>query len=168
MTHRDGFSALSARSLCRGDAGHRETKATQSESAEKPPCRSSMGCVGGRQQALTMRRIAGGLLPTRQVPEAIPMGHYYHPLVLTPNCASAGRRSSLPSAPSTPGWARHQASKSKNCKIDPHKVVKPRQRENPPARNPEPTASRFPTAWTPNGQYLISRFSRIRPRTPTD
>jgi hypothetical protein len=29
--------------------------------------------------------IACGSLPTRQVPEAIPMGHYYHPLVLLPS-----------------------------------------------------------------------------------
>jgi hypothetical protein len=45
MTHRDGFSELSARSLCRGDAAHRETEATLSESAEKPSFRSSMWVI---------------------------------------------------------------------------------------------------------------------------
>jgi len=47
MTHRDGSPELSARSLCRGDAGHREAQATLSESSEKPPCRSSMGASEG-------------------------------------------------------------------------------------------------------------------------
>ncbi len=63
MTHRDGFSEFSARSLWRGDAGHRKAQATLSESSEKPPVRSSMGRVGGRQQALEMSRIAPGSTP---------------------------------------------------------------------------------------------------------
>jgi hypothetical protein len=82
MTHRDGLSELSVRSQYRRDVGHHKMLATRPESSERPPFRSLLGPVGGRQQALTMPpRIACGLLPTRQVPEAIPMGHYYHPLV---------------------------------------------------------------------------------------
>ncbi len=37
MTHRDGFPRFSARSVRRGDAGHREACATPSESLGKPP-----------------------------------------------------------------------------------------------------------------------------------
>ena len=75
MTHRDSFSAFSARSACRGDAGHRETRATLSESAAKPPFRSSERRVGGRRKILTMPRIAGDLPPTRRASWSIPMGH---------------------------------------------------------------------------------------------
>ena len=55
MTHRDGFPRLSARSVRRGDAGHRKACATPSESLGKPPFRSSMRSVGGRRKALTMQ-----------------------------------------------------------------------------------------------------------------
>ena len=54
-THRDGFPRLSARSVRRGDAGHRKACATTSESLGKPPFRSSMRPVGGRRKALTMQ-----------------------------------------------------------------------------------------------------------------
>ena len=54
-THRDGFPRLSARSVRRGDAGHRKACATTSESLAKPPFRSSMRPVGGRRKALTMQ-----------------------------------------------------------------------------------------------------------------
>ena len=51
--------------------------------------------VGVRQQALTHllddgRRIACGLLPTRHIPWAIPMGHYQRRLVLYPQTAPNG------------------------------------------------------------------------------
>ena len=76
MTPRDGlprFSALSAR--C-GDAGHRKAWATTSESLGQPPFGSRMRPVGGRRNALTMHRIAGGLSPTRRTAYAISMNHY--------------------------------------------------------------------------------------------
>ena len=40
MTHRDGLPRFSARSVGRGDAAHREARATPSESLGKPPLRS--------------------------------------------------------------------------------------------------------------------------------
>jgi hypothetical protein len=46
MTHRDVFSELSARSLIRGDAGHRKGRATRSESSEKTQSLSPLGRVG--------------------------------------------------------------------------------------------------------------------------
>ena len=85
MTHRDGLPRFSARSVRRGDAGHREACATLSaplaESLGKPPPRSSMGSVGGRRKAWTMCRIAGDFPPTRRIAWAIPMGHYHRSLV---------------------------------------------------------------------------------------
>ena len=81
MTHRYGFSEFSVRSLYCRDAGHHKMQATRPESSEMPPIGSPPGRVGGRQQALTMPRIAGGSLLARHVPQAIPMGHYYLPLV---------------------------------------------------------------------------------------
>ena len=39
MTHRDGLPRFSARSVGRGDAAHREARATPSESLGKPPVR---------------------------------------------------------------------------------------------------------------------------------
>ncbi len=81
MTHRDGIAGFSARSVWRGDAGHRETQATLSESPAMPPFGSSMGLVGGRQQALPIARIACDFLPTRRAPWTIPMGHYHRSLV---------------------------------------------------------------------------------------
>ncbi len=82
MTHRDGFPRFSARSVRRGDAAHRETCATLSESLGKPPLRSPMRPVGVRRKALTMRRVAYGIPPTRRTAWAIPMGHYHRSLVL--------------------------------------------------------------------------------------
>ena len=100
MTHRDGFPRLSAISVRRGDAGHREASATLSESLGKPPFRSSMRPARGhgvspflysggrprdprgRRKALTMPRIAGAFPPTRRAAWTIPMGHYYRSLVL--------------------------------------------------------------------------------------
>ncbi len=81
MTHGDGLPRFSARSAWRGDAGHREARATLSESLGKPPPRSSTRPVGGRRKALTMRRIAGGFPPTRRAAWTIPMGHYHRSLV---------------------------------------------------------------------------------------
>ena len=81
MTHMDGKSGFSARSQYRRDAGHHKMLATLSESPDLPPLRSFLRPVGGRQQALPMRRIARGSLPTRLASETIPMGHYYLPLV---------------------------------------------------------------------------------------
>ncbi len=81
LTHRDVFSELSARSLIRSDAGHRKGRATRSERSEKTQALSTLGRVGGRQQALEMSRIACGLLPTRRGPGAIPMGQYHQDLV---------------------------------------------------------------------------------------
>ncbi len=91
MTHRDGLPRFSARSVRRGDAGHREPRATLSESLGKPPAPSSMRPVGGRRKALTMPRIARGFPPTPLSIEAmgaawtIPMGHYHRSLVLHHN-----------------------------------------------------------------------------------
>ncbi len=56
MAHRDGLPRFSARSVRRGDAGHREARATLSESLGKPPFRSSMRPGGGRRKAVTMPR----------------------------------------------------------------------------------------------------------------
>jgi len=81
MTHGDGLPRFSARSAWRGDAGHREARATPSESLGKPPPRSSTRPAGGRRKALTMRRIAGGFPPTRRAAWTIPMGHYHRSLV---------------------------------------------------------------------------------------
>jgi hypothetical protein len=86
MPPRDGFPRFSARRVRRGDAGHRKTCATLSESPRssplgKPPARWPMRPVGGRRQALPMRRITYGLSPTRRTAWAIPRGHYYRSLV---------------------------------------------------------------------------------------
>ncbi len=86
MTHRDGLPRVSARSAWRGDAGHREPRATPSEGPSpqdsgKPPFRSSMRPVGGRRKVLTMPRIACDLPPTRWAAWTIPMGHYRRSLV---------------------------------------------------------------------------------------
>ncbi len=89
MTHRDGFPRFSARSVRRGDAGHREAGAAlptiwhgpKSESLGKPPFRSPMRPVGERRKVLTMPRIAGNFPPTRRAAWAIPMGHYHCSLV---------------------------------------------------------------------------------------
>jgi len=52
MTHKDamwdGLPSFSARSVGRGDAAHREARATPSESLGKPPFRSPPRPVGGR------------------------------------------------------------------------------------------------------------------------
>ncbi len=99
MTHRDGLPhasglGFSARSVGRGDAGHREPRATLSESPSpqdsgKPPFRSSMrpgsGRIWGRRKVLTMPRIACDLPPARPLARraawTIPMGHYHRSLV---------------------------------------------------------------------------------------
>ncbi len=85
MTHGDGLPRFSARSAWRGDAGHREARATPSESLRPPPPWSSTRPVGGRRKALTMRRIACNFPPTRRAAKAISMGHYQRPLVLAPH-----------------------------------------------------------------------------------
>ena len=54
MTHRDGLPRFSARSVGRGDAAHREARATPSESLGKPPLRSPPRPVGGRRMTLPM------------------------------------------------------------------------------------------------------------------
>ena len=54
MTHEDGLPRFSARSVEQGDAGHREARATPSESLGKPPFRSPLRPVGGRRKALPM------------------------------------------------------------------------------------------------------------------
>ena len=60
MTHKDamwdGLPRFSARSVGRGDAAHREARATPSESLGKPPFRSPPRPVGGRRKALPMGR----------------------------------------------------------------------------------------------------------------
>ncbi len=72
--HRDGFARFSARSVRRGDAGHREACATLSESLAKPPFGSRMLPVGGRRNGLTMPpRIASTAPPTRRAAYAISM-----------------------------------------------------------------------------------------------
>jgi len=84
-THRDGLPGLSVRSVRRGDAGHRETCATQglggAESPGKPPFRSRMRPVGGRRKVLTMHRIACNFPPARRVAYAISMGLHQRSLV---------------------------------------------------------------------------------------
>ncbi len=88
MTPRDGLPRFSARRVRRGDAGHREPRATLSESLGKPPFRSSLWPIGGRRKALTMPHIARGFPPTPLSIEAmgaawtIPRGHYHRSLVL--------------------------------------------------------------------------------------
>ena len=56
MTHRDGLPRFSARNVGRGDAAHREARATPSESLGKPPFRSPPRPVRGRRKALPMGR----------------------------------------------------------------------------------------------------------------
>ncbi len=75
MTHRDGFPRFSARSVWRGDAGHREPGGTPPESLGKlpPVARANRR---GRRKALTMPRIARGFPPARRIARAISMGHY--------------------------------------------------------------------------------------------
>ncbi len=90
MTHRDGVPRFSARSARRGDAGHREARATPSESLGKPPSRSHGRTAGGRRKALPMPHIAGGLPPTRRIAHAISMDHYQRSLVLAPSCSALG------------------------------------------------------------------------------
>jgi len=70
------------RSVRRGDAGHRETCATPSESLGKPPFRSSARHAGGRRNVLTMPHIAGDDPPTRRAAPTISMGLYQCSLVL--------------------------------------------------------------------------------------
>jgi len=81
MTRRNGLPGFSARSVRRGDAGHRKPCATLSESPGKPPFRSPIRPVGGRRKALMMHRITCGFSPTRQTEWAIPMGHFHRSLV---------------------------------------------------------------------------------------
>ena len=81
-THRDGLPGLSARSVRRGDAGHREACATPSESPGKPPFRSDMQPVGVRRKVLTMHRIADNVPPARRAAYAISMGLHQRSLVL--------------------------------------------------------------------------------------
>ncbi len=90
MTHRDGLSALSVRSQYRRDALHHKMLATRSDSTERPPSGRFWDLSEGVSKPCRCYGIARGLLPTRQVPEAIPMGHYYHPLVLSLECLGAG------------------------------------------------------------------------------
>ena len=58
MTDRDGLARFSARSVRRGDAGHRKACATLPEGLARPPLRSPMRLAGGRQKRLPMPRIA--------------------------------------------------------------------------------------------------------------
>ena len=51
--------------------------ATTSESHGKPPFGSRPLIAGGRQEALTMRSIARGSLPTRRKADAISRGLYH-------------------------------------------------------------------------------------------
>ena len=81
MTHGDGLPRFSARSVGRGDAGHREACATLPESLGRPPFRSRTRPAGGRRNGLTIPRIAGAAPPTRRVACAISMGHYQRSLV---------------------------------------------------------------------------------------
>ncbi len=84
MTHRVGLPRFSARSVRRGDAGHRKACATPSESLGKPPFLSRMWPVGGRRKVLTMHRIACNFPPTRRAAYAISMSHNQRSLVLPP------------------------------------------------------------------------------------
>lgn len=76
MTHSDGLSRLSARSVWCSDAMHRKPCATLSESLLNPPFGSRVRPVGGRRDSLTMRRIARAAPPTRWTAHVISMGHY--------------------------------------------------------------------------------------------
>ncbi len=80
--HRDGLPKFSARSVRRGDAGHREPCATTTGSLGPPPFRSRMRPVGGRRKVLTMRRIACNFPPARRAAYAISMGLHQRSLVL--------------------------------------------------------------------------------------
>jgi hypothetical protein len=81
MTHEDGLPRFSARSVGRGDAAHREARATPSESLGKPPLRSPPPPVGERRKALPMGRIACGHPPARPAAGKILMSHYHRSLV---------------------------------------------------------------------------------------
>ncbi len=97
MTHRDGIPRVTARSACRGDAGHRNPCGTPSESLGKPPFRSRRRTAGGRRKALPMPRIARGFPPTRRIACTISMGHYQRSLVLS--FATPGGGGQAPSSP---------------------------------------------------------------------
>ncbi len=71
MTHGDDLPRFSARSVRRGDAGHREACATPSESLGKPPLRLRRRPVGLRRKALPMRCIACGSPPAEETGKAI-------------------------------------------------------------------------------------------------
>ncbi len=73
MTHRDGFPRFSARSVWRGDAGHREPGGTP-----PPVARANRW---GHREALTMSRIACGSPPARRIARAISRGHYQRSLL---------------------------------------------------------------------------------------
>ena len=75
MTLLDGLSRLLARSVRRGDVGHREADATPSKRRDKPPLRSPVRTVGVRRKALAMPHIACGSPPTRRLAQAIHKGH---------------------------------------------------------------------------------------------
>jgi hypothetical protein len=91
-THRDGFPRFSARSVWRGDAGHREPRATPSESLGKPPSVARAN-RRGRRQALTMPHIACGFPPARRIARTISMGRYQRDLVLLHDNEAAFNRS---------------------------------------------------------------------------
>ena len=80
MIHRDGFPRFSARSVGRGDAAHRKTRATPPENLGKPPSVARAN-RRGRREALTMSHIACGSPPARRIARAISMGHYQRSLV---------------------------------------------------------------------------------------
>ncbi len=80
MTHRDGVPMFSARSVWRGDAGHREPCGTLPENLGTPPAVAQAN-RRVRRQALPMSHIACGLPPARRIARAISMGHYQHFLV---------------------------------------------------------------------------------------
>ncbi len=115
MTHRDGVPRLSARSAWRSDAGHREPRATPSESLGKPPFRSRRRTTGGRRKALRMSRIARGFPPTRRIACPNSMGHYQRDLVEGWQAVPGGAASVAPR--SRPGrYGTASASPSRNQK----------------------------------------------------
>ncbi len=83
MTHRDGLSELSVRSQYRRDVGHHKMLATRPKSSERPPFRSLLGPVGGRQKALTMSPHRLWLASYLTGPRSDPYGSLLSPFGIT-------------------------------------------------------------------------------------
>ncbi len=117
MTHRDGFSRLSARSAWRGDAWTSGAMRPVSKPwAARKPWETAVPVAQanrqranrwGRRKALTMSRRTRGFPPTRPLARriacAISMGHYQRSLVFGAPKLIRGLRAAMPGFQAGPG-----------------------------------------------------------------